>query len=97
METNTRTMLRTTLLAALADILEVAEVKPETVLDEVGSWDSMSVIVATSVIDDTCGRVVDGIALGACRTAGDVLVLAGFGEEQTIGAGDVGDLGAVLG
>lgn len=66
------------LLDGIAQVLEVPTVTPETVLDEVGSWDSMSVVVAIGVIDDICGKVVDGIALGGCRTAGDVLVLAGI-------------------
>lgn len=87
---------RTALLTALAEIVE-APVTPETVLDEGGSWNSVAVVMAVGEIDLICGVVVDGVKLSQCRTIAEVLVLAGCGEEQSIGADDVGRLDQVLG
>ena len=64
---------RTAVLNGLAQILEVKEVKPETVLDP---WDSLSVMQAVVMIDDVCGKVVHGRDLMDCKTAEDVLKVA---------------------
>ena len=86
---------RSALLQELSQILET-QVTEETVLDEAASWDSMSVVMTVAAIDAICGTPVDGMALADCKTALDVLVLAGLGEKQEIGPGDVGNLNDVL-
>lgn len=82
------------MLAELSKILEVP-VTPQTILAET-NWDSMSVVMAVAAVDDICGTPVDGMKLADCATVADVLRLAGLGEEQTIGPGDVGSLSGVL-
>lgn len=85
------------ILTGLAEILEVPAVAPETLLADAGSWDSLAVVCTIALIDEKAHVHVDGQALAACVTAGDVLRLAGVRERQEIDAGDVGDLGSVLG
>ncbi len=65
------------LLDGLAEILEVESVTEATVLDEVGSWDSLSIVCAIALIDEKAGAEVEGEALARCVTAGDVLRLVG--------------------
>lgn len=48
------------------------EITPETRLDP---WDSLAVVSTIAVIDDVYGKFVDGKALMACVTAGDILRL----------------------
>lgn len=70
---------RDALLRSLTETLEAdAPVTPETRLADVGSWDSLAVVVTIAAIDDACGRQVDGKALSECETAADVLRLAGW-------------------
>lgn len=85
------------LLTGLAEILEVPAVAPETLLADAGAWDSLAVVCTIALIDEKAGVEVDGQALAACVTVGDVLKLAGVREQQTIGPDDVGDLGSILG
>ncbi len=68
--------MRQKLLDGLATILE-APVTEESVLDEVGSWDSLSVVSTIALFDDCGCPEVDGQALAACVTVADVLRLAG--------------------
>ena len=85
------------ILDGLAEILEVPAVVPETILADAGNWDSLCVVCTIGLLDEKAGVEVDGQALAACVTAGDVLRLAGVRERQEIDAGDVGGLGSVLG
>jgi acyl carrier protein len=85
------------LLTGLAEILEVPTVTEDSVLDEVGSWDSLSIVCTIALLDEKAGAEVDGQALAACVTAGDVLRLAGVREQMVICSDDVGDARAALG
>lgn len=69
--------MKDALLAGIAEILEVTSVTEATVLEEAGSWDSLSVVSMIALIDEKAGAEVDGEALARCVTAGDVLRLAG--------------------
>lgn len=89
--------MKQALLDGLAEILEVPTVRPETVLSEVGNWDSLAIVCTIALIDEKANAQVSGEALIACTTAGDVLRLADVREQQLIGAGDVGDLQALIG
>lgn len=64
------------LLTGLAEILEVPAVAPETILGEVGSWDSLAVVYTIALLDEKAGVEVDGQALAACVMVADVLRLA---------------------
>lgn len=57
----------------------------------------MTVVMVVAEIDGICGREVDGVAVSEAKTVGDLLLIAGLGEQQAIGAGDVGDARSVLG
>jgi acyl carrier protein len=67
-----------TILAGLAEILEVPTVAADTVLAAVGQWDSMAVMQVIGLLDDKTGVIVEGTALAECVTAADVLRLAGL-------------------
>lgn len=68
--------MKDALLAGIAEILEVPVVTEDTVLDEVGSWDSLAVVLTIALLDEKAEVRVDGVALAECKTAGDVLRLA---------------------
>ena len=68
------------LLQGIAEALECASVTEATVLAEAGAWDSLAVVVVIGLIDEHCHAEVDGKALAACVTAGDVLRLAWITE-----------------
>jgi acyl carrier protein len=53
-------------------------VTEETDLQATGKWDSLAVVVTVGAIDQATGAVVDGVALGRCQIAADVLILAGL-------------------
>lgn len=65
---------RSEFLKALGkDVLESPnEITADTVLDP---WDSLAVVSTIVVIDDVFGKSVNGKALMACVTAGDILAL----------------------
>jgi acyl carrier protein len=88
--------MRQKLLDGLAEVLETPTVTEDTVLAEAGNWDSLAVVCTIALLDEKAGVEVDGQALAACVTAGDVLRLAGAREQQTIASDEVGDLGSVL-
>ena len=66
---------RSLVIAGLSEILE-AEVNESTVLESLGNWDSMAVVMTVGLLDDACGVVVDGVALFKCKTVADILKLA---------------------
>ena len=85
------------LLTGLAEILEVPAVAPETLLADAGAWDSLAVVCTIALLDEKAGVEVDGEALAACVTVGDVLRLAGLREAQSIAPHEVGDARGALG
>lgn len=90
--------MKQALLDGLAEILEVPTVTEDSVLDEVGArWDSLAIVCTIALIDEKANAQVSGEALVSCKTAGDVLRLAGVREAQEITAGDVGDARSLLG
>ncbi len=68
--------MKQAILAGLADILEVPALDESTPLEQAGEWNSLAVVATIALLDDH-GVQVDGKALSACVTAGDVLRLAG--------------------
>jgi acyl carrier protein len=79
------------ILTGLAEILEVDSVSEETELAKVGNWDSMSVVCTIALLDEKAGAEVDGEALANCRTAGDVLALAGISPSFEVTSMKIGD------
>ena len=57
----------------MAEILEIeiAEVKPELVLDR-GNWDSLAIVSTIALIDEVYDKAVGGEALEQCKTIADV-------------------------
>lgn len=53
-------------------VLECDAITEDSPLDP---WDSLAVVSTIAVIDDVYGKFVDGKALMACQTAGDILRL----------------------
>ena len=53
--------------------VDVAEVTPETVLDESGFWDSMSKLSLVSVIDSNFKKMLKGEDIRKFNTVQDIL------------------------
>jgi acyl carrier protein len=68
---------RARILKELSDLLERPVSTSSPLSEGRQEWDSLCVVVTIGVIDDTTGKQVDGAALMACQTVGDVLKLAG--------------------
>lgn len=61
----------------LAEIFEVDPSEITTDFDLVAhNWDSLAIVSTLALIDECYGRLVEGAALGECRTVADLEVLA---------------------
>lgn len=69
---------RQTIVDQLADALDEdpAAMTDQTVLAELGGWDSIGQLAIIACIDELRGKTVDVDLLTACRTFGDLLELA---------------------
>lgn len=59
----------------MADVLEVepAEINPDFRLYESGSeWDSLALVSTIAAVDECFDVMLDGKALAACQTIGDI-------------------------
>lgn len=62
-------------LALIEEVLDTDEsaLKPETVLDDVESWDSLSMLSLIAMLDEEFGKTITGKELKALRTVADIL------------------------
>lgn len=65
-------------IKGLATLLEcdAQKVVSEANLEEIGTWDSVTVMMVMALIDEVYGKVADGRALSQCVEVGDVIKLA---------------------
>ena len=62
-------------LALLEETLDTEEgvLKPETVLDDVESWDSLAMLSLIAMLDEEFNRTISGKELKALKTVGEIL------------------------
>ncbi|MEY8311816.1 acyl carrier protein [Oscillospiraceae bacterium 42-9] len=62
-------------LALIEEALDTEEgvLTPETILDEVDSWDSIAALSLIAMMDDNFGKTLSGAELKALVTVGDIL------------------------
>ena len=62
-------------LALIEEALDTQEgaLAPETVLDEVESWDSIAALSLIAMMDDNFGKTLSGSDIKALKTVGDIL------------------------
>jgi acyl carrier protein len=66
--------------AAVAEILEAdaSGLTGNEQIDEVGNWDSLSVISFVAMVDSDLGQIVDGEKLKDAKTLNDLAALVGL-------------------
>lgn len=62
-------------LALIEEALDTEEgaLTPETVLDDVDSWDSIAALSLIAMMDDNFGKTLSGAEIKALVTVGDIL------------------------
>lgn len=62
-------------LALIEEALDTEEgaLTPETVLDDVDSWDSIAALSLIAMMDDNFGKTLSGSEIRALVTVGDIL------------------------
>jgi len=62
-------------LALIEEALDTEEgiLTPETVLDEIDSWDSIAALSLIAMMDDNFGKTLSGKEIKALVTVGDIL------------------------
>ena len=67
-------------IAAVAEILEVdpAGLNGSEVLEDIGNWDSLSVITFVAMVDTDMKKLVDPQDLKNAKTLNDLITLAGL-------------------
>lgn len=62
-------------LALLEETLDTDEgaLKPETVLDDLESWDSLAMLSLIAMLDEEFGKTITGKELKALNTVADIL------------------------
>ena len=62
-------------LALLEETLDTEEgvLKPETVLDDVESWDSLAMLSLIAMLDEEFNKTISGKELKALKTVADIL------------------------
>ena len=62
-------------LALIEEALDTQEgaLAPETVLDEVESWDRIAALSLITMMDDNFGKTLSGSEIKALKTVGDIL------------------------
>jgi acyl carrier protein len=65
-------------LEEIADIIEceTSEISFDTVLEDVGEWDSLAVIGFVAMLDEKCDKIIDGELLTEVKTVHDLYSLA---------------------
>ena len=64
------------LFAGLAEILELdpAAVTSDLMLHD-HAWDSLAIISTIALVDDICGKMLDGQSLARCEKVSDIVAL----------------------
>jgi acyl carrier protein len=64
-------------IAAVAEILEIdpAPLTGEEKLDDIGNWDSLSVISFVAMVDSDLGQIVDAEKMKEAKTLNDLAAL----------------------
>ena len=77
-------MRRTYFLSLIEELFEVEEgsLKEETVLEEIGAWDSLGVLNLISLADEKLGEVLLPKDLENCQMVADILNLLGHRLEN---------------
>jgi acyl carrier protein len=67
-------------IAAVAEILEIdpAPLTGEEKLDDIGNWDSLSVISFVAMVDSDLGQIVDAEKMKEAKTLNDLAALVGL-------------------
>lgn len=67
-------------IAAVAEILEIdpAPLTGEEKLDDIGNWDSLSVISFVAMVDSDMGQIVDAEKMKEAKTLNDLAALVGL-------------------
>jgi acyl carrier protein len=67
-------------IAAVAEILEIdpAPLTGEEKLDDIGNWDSLSVISFVAMVDSDLGQIVDAEKMKDAKTLNDLAALVGL-------------------
>lgn len=70
-------MNKTQFIAAIADILEISPsgLKGPEVLEEIGNWDSLSIISFVAMVDSDLNKTVDPENLKKAKTLDDLAAL----------------------
>ena len=73
-------MNRTEFIQQIADILEIegGNLTGSEVLEEIGNWDSLSIISYVAMVDAELNKIVSPEKLKQARTIEDLVLLAGF-------------------
>jgi acyl carrier protein len=70
-------MNKTQFIAAVAEILEIpsADLKGPEALEDIGNWDSLSIISFVAMVDADLNKTVDPESLKKARTLDDLAAL----------------------
>ena len=73
-------MNRTEFIKQIADILEIdaGNLTGSEVLEEIGNWDSLSIISYVAMVDAELNKIVSPEKLKKARTIEDLVLLAGI-------------------
>lgn len=66
----------------IAEILDVEEVKPESVLQDFEQWDSLAVLSVLAMVDSKYGVTIRANEIRAVVTAGDLVKLVEAKQKQ---------------
>ena len=70
------------LMEILSEALEIdiEDLSLDTPLDELETWDSISVVSCLAEFDDQFGQIVDGQDLSDCKTPNEIMKLLSINE-----------------
>jgi acyl carrier protein len=73
-------MTKTEFLSSLDEILQQPRgtLKEDAPLDSLSQWDSIAVMAYIALVAETTEKPVSGKQIMACKTAGDLVTLAGI-------------------
>jgi acyl carrier protein len=73
-------MNKTEFIKRIADILEISpdNLTGSEILEEIGNWDSLSIISFVAMVDDELKKIVDPEKLKEAQTINDLIELVGI-------------------
>jgi acyl carrier protein len=73
-------MNKTEFIKQIADILEISpdNLTGSEILEEIGNWDSLSIISFVAMVDDELKKIVDPEKLKEAQTINDLIELVGI-------------------